>query len=150
VFEQYSIDAVIHTAGFKSIEESNLKPLEYYKSLTNGTYIPEINSSRSKVCKVELAKLSTITTSCPAVIHTAGFKSIEESNLKPLEYYNDNVSCIMSLLRAMQRTGVRHFIHLSIIKFFCFAQLQTRFPISCKARQMNEVTNTRTLHSTCN
>ena len=51
--------------------------------------------------------------SIDAVIHTAGFKSIEESNLKPLEYYNDNVSCIMSLLRAMQRTGVRHFIHLS-------------------------------------
>ncbi|MDB0198879.1 UDP-glucose 4-epimerase, partial [Acinetobacter baumannii] len=33
--------------------------------------------------------------SIDAVIHTAGFKSIEESNLKPLEYYNDNVSCIM-------------------------------------------------------
>ena len=30
VFEQYSIEAVIHTAGFKSIEESALKPLEYY------------------------------------------------------------------------------------------------------------------------
>ncbi|MDC5005136.1 SDR family NAD(P)-dependent oxidoreductase [Acinetobacter baumannii] len=56
--------------------------------------------------------------SIDAVIHTAGFKSIEESNLKPLEYYNDNVSCIMSLLRAMQRTGVRHFIHLSSLAVY--------------------------------
>jgi len=30
VFEQYSVEAVIHAAGFKSIEESVLKPLEYY------------------------------------------------------------------------------------------------------------------------
>ena len=56
--------------------------------------------------------------SIDAVIHTAGFKSIEESNLKPPEYYNDNVSCIMSLLRAMQRTGVRHFIHLSSLAVY--------------------------------
>ncbi len=47
--------------------------------------------------------------SVTAVVHAAGFKSLEESVLKPLEYYNDNVSCIMSLLRAMQRTGVTKF-----------------------------------------
>lgn len=62
--------------------------------------------------------------SIDAVIHTAGFKSIEESNLKPLEYYNDNVSCIMSLLRAMQRTGVRHFIHLSSLAAYGKSGLQ--------------------------
>lgn len=62
--------------------------------------------------------------SIDAVIHTAGFKSIEESNLKPLEYYNDNVSCIMSLLRAMQRTGVRHFIHLSSLAVYGKSGLQ--------------------------
>ena len=27
VFEQYSIDAVVHCAGFKSLQESKLKPL---------------------------------------------------------------------------------------------------------------------------
>ena len=35
VFEQYSIDTVVHCAGFKSIEESNLKPLEYYNDNKN-------------------------------------------------------------------------------------------------------------------
>lgn len=56
--------------------------------------------------------------SIDTVIHTAGFKSLEESNLKPLEYYNDNVSCIMSLLRSMQRTGVRRLIHLSSLTVY--------------------------------
>lgn len=56
--------------------------------------------------------------SIDAVVHCAGFKSLHESALKPLEYYNDNVSCIMSLLRAMQRTGVRHFVHLSSLAVY--------------------------------
>ena len=56
--------------------------------------------------------------SVDAVVHCAGFKSIEESVLKPLEYYNDNVSCIMSLLRAMQRTGVRKLVHLSSLAVY--------------------------------
>lgn len=56
--------------------------------------------------------------SIEAVIHTAGFKSLEESRLKPLEYYNDNVSCIMSLLRAMQRTGNRTLVHLSSLAIY--------------------------------
>jgi UDP-glucose 4-epimerase len=53
-----------------------------------------------------------------AVVHAAGFKSLQESVLKPLEYYNDNVSCIMSLMRAMQRTGVRHLVHLSSLAVY--------------------------------
>ncbi len=56
--------------------------------------------------------------SITAVVHCAGFKSLEESVLKPLEYYNDNVSCIMSLLRSMQRTGVRRLVHLSSIAVY--------------------------------
>ncbi|ENW20001.1 SDR family NAD(P)-dependent oxidoreductase [Acinetobacter haemolyticus] len=56
--------------------------------------------------------------SIDTVIHTASFKSLEESTLKPLEYYNDNVSCIMSLLRAMQRMGVRQLVNLSSIAVY--------------------------------
>ena len=61
--------------------------------------------------------------SIDTVVHCAGFKSIEESNLKPLEYYNDNVSCIMSLLRAMQRTGVRSLVHLSSLMVYAQSSL---------------------------
>ncbi|ENV33098.1 NAD-dependent epimerase/dehydratase family protein [Acinetobacter gerneri] len=62
--------------------------------------------------------------SIQAVIHTAGFKSLEESVLKPLEYYNDNVSCMMSLLRAMQRTGVRTLVHLSSLTVYGISSLE--------------------------
>lgn len=64
--------------------------------------------------------------SIDAVIHTAGFKSLDESVLKPLEYYNDNVSCIMSLLRAMQRTGVRQLVHLSSLSIYGVSSLELR------------------------
>lgn len=64
--------------------------------------------------------------SVQAVIHTASFKSLEESVLKPLEYYNDNVSCIMSLLRAMQRTGVRVLVHLSSLTVYGQSSLQLK------------------------
>lgn len=53
-----------------------------------------------------------------SVVHAAGFKSLSESILKPLDYYNANVSCIMSLLRAMQRTGVRCLVHLSTLAVY--------------------------------
>jgi UDP-glucose 4-epimerase len=56
--------------------------------------------------------------SIDAVIHTASFKSLEESILKPLEYYNDNVSCAMSLLRSMQRMGVRQLINISSLTVY--------------------------------
>ncbi|WP_312049727.1 SDR family NAD(P)-dependent oxidoreductase [Acinetobacter courvalinii] len=56
--------------------------------------------------------------SIDTVIHTASFKSLEESTLKPLEYYNDNVSSIMSLLRAMQRMGVRQLVNLSSLAVY--------------------------------
>lgn len=56
--------------------------------------------------------------SIDTVIHTASFKSLEESTLKPLEYYNDNVSSIMSLLRAMQRMGVRQLVNLSTLAVY--------------------------------
>ncbi|KAA8734825.1 NAD-dependent epimerase/dehydratase family protein [Acinetobacter qingfengensis] len=47
------------------------------------------------------------------VIHTAGFKSVNESVLRPLDYYNNNQGCLMSVLRAMQRSGVKRLVNLS-------------------------------------
>ena len=39
VFEQYSIDGVIHFAGLKSVGESIEKPIEYYDTNVSGTFI---------------------------------------------------------------------------------------------------------------
>lgn len=52
------------------------------------------------------------------VVHCAGFKSLSESVHKPLEYYNNNLSCMMSVLRAMQRSGVRRLVNLSSLSVY--------------------------------
>lgn len=52
------------------------------------------------------------------VIHTSGFKGLAESHLRPLEYYNNNLGCIMSVLRAMQRCGVKRLVNLSSIAVY--------------------------------
>lgn len=48
-----------------------------------------------------------------AVIHFAGLKSVKESSLKPLEYYSTNVGGIVTLLRAMLKTGVNNVVFSS-------------------------------------
>ena len=45
------------------------------------------------------------------VLHCAGIKVATDSPMQPLDYYNTNVGGLMSLLRVMQRTGVRHMIY---------------------------------------
>jgi len=39
VFQQYSIDGVIHFAGLKAVGESLEKPIEYYDTNVGGTFI---------------------------------------------------------------------------------------------------------------
>lgn len=48
-----------------------------------------------------------------AVIHFAGLKSVGESVRKPLEYYHNNLSGTLVLLREMRRAGVKQFIFSS-------------------------------------
>jgi UDP-glucose 4-epimerase len=48
-----------------------------------------------------------------SVIHLAGLKSVAESGAKPLDYYGNNVAGSMSLLRALQGSGVRKFVFSS-------------------------------------
>ena len=48
-----------------------------------------------------------------AVIHFAGLKAVGESVEKPLEYYENNLNSTFSLVRAMQRYGVRRLVFSS-------------------------------------
>ena len=97
-----------------NMANSSLQTLERLEYIA-GMYIPFV--------KIDIRNTPALNKvfeqySIDAVVHTAGFKSLEESRLKPLEYYNDNVSCIMRLLRAMQRTGVRQLVHLSSLAVY--------------------------------
>ena len=48
-----------------------------------------------------------------AVIHFAALKSVEESVNNPIEYYRNNIGGLLSLVRAMQNTGVKNLIFSS-------------------------------------
>ena len=48
-----------------------------------------------------------------SVIHFAGLKSVSDSIINPLEYYEVNINGTMSILRSMQLTGVKNFIFSS-------------------------------------
>ncbi len=97
-----------------NLANANLQTLERLEYIS-GIYIPFV--------KIDVRNTPALNKvfeqySIDSVIHAAGFKSIEESRLKPLEYYNDNISCVMSLLRAMQRTGVRSLVHVSSLAVY--------------------------------
>lgn len=47
------------------------------------------------------------------VIHFAAFKAVGESVARPLDYYHNNVSGLIQLLRGMQRVGLSRFIFSS-------------------------------------
>ncbi|MCF9047202.1 SDR family NAD(P)-dependent oxidoreductase [Acinetobacter nectaris] len=57
------------------------------------------------------------------VVHCAGFKSVAESYLKPIEYYNNNLSSLISLIRAMQRAGIRKLICISSLMVYGQSEL---------------------------
>ena len=51
--------------------------------------------------------------SIDAVIHFAGFKAVGESVRKPIEYYRNNLSTLLTLLETMQSHGVKRLIFSS-------------------------------------
>ena len=116
-----------------NLANSNLQTLERLEYIS-GMYVPFV--------KLDVRNTPALNKvfeqySIDAVVHTAGFKSVEESRLKPLEYYNDNVSCIMSLLRAMQRTGVRNLVHLSSLAVYGTSSLELQEDLAFNYRYPN-------------
>ena len=99
---------------------SNFQTLERLEKIS-GMYIPYV--------KVDLRNTPALTKvfeqyTVDAVVHTASFKSLDESKIKPLEYYNNNVNCTISLLRAMQRVGVRTLVNLSSLTVYGTSSLK--------------------------
>lgn len=53
-----------------------------------------------------------------AVVHTASTKSIPDSMVQPLDFYNNNVTCTTSVLRAMQRTSIKTLVFCSSLAIY--------------------------------
>lgn len=67
VFNEYSIDAVIHFAGLKAVGESVAKPLEYYENNMNATFVL-LDVMRKHNCKNIIFSSSATVYGDPAII----------------------------------------------------------------------------------
>lgn len=67
-------------------------------------------------CDIRNKKLlieTLINHECQAVIHFAGFKAVQESELDPLMYYSNNLNGSISLLEAMKETKIKKLVFSS-------------------------------------
>jgi UDP-glucose 4-epimerase len=102
---------VVIVDNLSNSDLKNLKRLEYISGMSIPFAKVDIRNTPALLNVIQQYSVRS-------VVHAAGFKSLEESIMKPLEYYNSNVSCIMSLLRAMQRSGIRNLMHLSSLAVY--------------------------------
>jgi UDP-glucose 4-epimerase len=68
---------------------------------------------RGDVRDGDLLKTILVKYQCSGVIHFAGLKSVAESVVRPLEYYENNVVGSLKLIQAMQATDVRRLVFSS-------------------------------------
>ncbi|XID75821.1 UDP-glucose 4-epimerase GalE [Alkanindiges sp. WGS2144] len=53
-----------------------------------------------------------------AIVHCAGTKVIPDSVIHPLDFYNNNVTCTTSVLRAMQRSSIKTMVFASSLAVY--------------------------------
>ncbi len=59
-----------------------------------------------------------------AIVHCAGNKSIADSVNQPLDFYNNNLTCTTSVLRAMQRSSIKTLLFASSLAVYGADQTQ--------------------------
>lgn len=99
------IDAVI----VDNLSNSSPKVLERLKTITG----KETAFYRGDIRDRDLLRRIFAEYPIEGVIHFAGLKAVGESVVKPLEYYDNNVSGSLILAQEMARAGVRHIIFSS-------------------------------------
>lgn len=92
-----------------NLSNSSIESLNRVESLTNKKPKVYIGDIRDKNILQKIFTENKVTD----VIHFAGLKSVSESNKKPLEYYNNNVTGTLVLLEEMINNGVYNFIFSS-------------------------------------
>lgn len=97
-----------------NLSHSSMETLERLEYITK-MYIPFI---RLDVRNTPALQKTFEQYSIDYVINAAGFKSLHEAELRPLDYYNNNLGITMSLLRAMQRASVRRLVNFSSIMVY--------------------------------
>jgi len=80
--------------------------------------IEEITRKRSVFCQADLRDRNALETLFAdhrfnAVIHFAGFKAVGESVAIPLDYYQNNLTCTLTLCETMKKHGLKNIVFSS-------------------------------------
>tara|TARA_E500000331_G_C17175208_1_gene677975 strand:+ start:154 stop:1152 length:999 start_codon:yes stop_codon:yes gene_type:complete len=97
---------IVVVDNFSNCKKDVIDRLEKITKQKVPYYILDIRETESLRKIIEENKVES-------VIHFAALKSVSESLIKPLEYYDVNVKGTISLLTAMKLTGVKKFIFSS-------------------------------------
>ena len=94
---------------YDNLSNSDIKVKDRIQEITN----KEIFFVRGNTLDTELLKKTLIDNNINSVIHFAGFKAVGESVEKPINYFENNISGSVSLLRAMQEVGIKKIVFSS-------------------------------------
>ena len=104
----------LHKQGYKPIildnfSRSNLQIIDTIKKITKEDVVYENCDLRNTEKIIDLLNKYKIST----VVHLAAFKSIDESVLDPLLYYDNNINALISLLSALKKSNCKKLIFSS-------------------------------------
>jgi UDP-glucose 4-epimerase len=94
---------------FDNLSNSKRSVLDRLQTITG----KKLEFVEGDVRDTALVKKTLMDRQIDAVIHFAGLKAVGESVEKPIEYYDANVVGTLSLLKAMQSTGVKSLVFSS-------------------------------------
>ena len=100
------VNKYMHTANFDTYVLDNLQS-GHKKAVVRGTFI------QGDVADKDLLHDIFTKHRFEAVMHFASYLDVGESMQNPLKYYENNVANTITLLNAMQKHGVKHFIFSS-------------------------------------
>ncbi len=92
-----------------NLSNSNKDVIDRIKAITG----KKVSFVVGDLCDQEMTDRVFASGNFDAVIHFAGLKAVGESVQKPLEYYRNNISSMLSLLSAMQKYGVNKLVFSS-------------------------------------
>lgn len=97
-----------------NLQNSKLTSIERVEEITGGN-VNFVEVDLRHVNDSNISKLKDVfeKNDFDAVIHFAGLKAVGESNEKPLEYYDNNVSGTINLMKMMDQYGVKNLVFSS-------------------------------------
>ena len=103
------LNAGYEVVAVDNFSNSNIDAVRNVEKITGKT----ITFYEGDVCDKDILEKIFSENEIYAVIHFAGLKAVGESVAKPIEYYTNNMTGTLTLLRVMRECGVKNIVFSS-------------------------------------